>query len=389
MGVASYREDIYLRFLESTALLAEAVILAPPAAICPLCGSQLESQSALLGHLSEAHRGERPILLLHGREPDRHCVIGYHLQKDRILVQNCTSARLRINGHGPVDVSSSRVASLLTDELDCIVELELENKFDRSAEPVRQLYHLSIRVPSKHALDDVDRAFVHHLGTDAPHMTQVAAFLNDPRCAGIVSEYADSLAAYVRGVLIKDQDRNTGVTLRAAEARDLYGHALGRLGSFRRLLPNVICGLIRFALNDFNLSEHPTGVPRVDRMMNLLAPLAGKKGPAVQKMSKPEVVRTIALCPIDHGADRVLRIGESMAKQRRWGPVLQEECRAAASASMLEAADREKILAVWAATALRLRAADDALEPLRQLRATFPFGDWAQHRLEEIDEVSL
>ena len=83
----------------------------------------------------------------------------------------------------------------------------------------------------------------------------------------------------------------------------------------------------------------------------------------------------------------MLRIGESLAKQRRWGRVLQEECRDAASASTLEAADRQKILALWAATALRLRATQEAAEPLRQLRATFPFGDWAEGRLEEIGEV--
>src|SRR5580700_11647988 len=89
----------------------------------------------------------------------------------------------------------------------------------------------------------------------------------------------------------------------------------------------VICGLIRFAVNDFSLSDHPTGVFRVDRMMSLLASLAGKKSLLRQPISKSDAVRKIALCPIDHGADRVLRIGESLTNQRRWGPVLQEECR--------------------------------------------------------------
>jgi hypothetical protein len=193
----------------------------------------------------------------------------------------------------------------------------------------------------------------------------------------------------LRGVLIKDQDRATGVTLRPADARDLYGDALGRLQSFRRLLPNVICGLIRFAMNDFSLSEHPTGVARLDRMMAFLAPLVGRKGPAIQKISNSATMRTIALCPLDHGADRVLRLGASLNMQRRWGPLLLEECRDAASASMLESADRQKVLAIWAATALRFAAEQDAIEPLRQLRATFPFGDWAEHQLERIDGVSL
>ena len=56
--------------------------------------------------------------------------------------------------------------------MDSIVELELDNKFDNSAEPVRQNYHLTIRAPEKHALDDVDRAFVEHLGTAAPRMAR-------------------------------------------------------------------------------------------------------------------------------------------------------------------------------------------------------------------------
>jgi hypothetical protein len=248
---------------------------------------------------------------------------------------------------------------------------------------------MTIQVPRKHALDDVDRAFVEHLGKAAPHMHQVASFLEDLRCAGIVHEYADALAAYVRGVLVKDQNKATGVTLRPAEARDLYGDALGRLQNVARLLPNVICGLIRFAVNDFSFSEHPTGVLRLDRVMSVLAPLVGRKGPATQSNSNSATIRTIALCPVDHGVDRVLRLGESLIEQRRWGPLLQEECRDAASASMIEAGDRQKVLAIWAATALRFEAEKEAIDPLRQLRAAFPFGDWAEQQLERIDEVPV
>jgi hypothetical protein len=385
MDVASYREDIYFRFLEGTEEVPEAIIPGSPDEICPFCGSHFENQQALLKHLSDAHRGDRPILLLYGHEPHRESQIGFRLLPEGIFVQNCASARLCVNGGPPVQVSSDRVARLLEDEVYSIVDLELENKFDPSAEPVRQLYHLTIRVPSKRALDDVDRAFVQHLGRDAPHMTQVANFLQDMRCGGIVGEYADALATYVRGVLIKDQDPNTDVTLRPAEARDPYANALARLRGFPRLLPNVVCGLIRFAVNDFSPSALPTGVVRVDRIM---APLVGKKGPAIKSDPRPNVMRTIALCPIDQGVDRVLRLGESVAERRRWGRVLQEECRDAASASTLETADRQKILALWATAALYLRATNDAAEPLRQLRATFPFGDWAESRLAEIGEVS-
>jgi hypothetical protein len=387
MGVASYREDIYLRFLESTEVFPDAGFPGPPDEICPFCGSHFETQTELLEHLSGAHRGDRPVLLLHGREPDRHHQVGYRLRKHAIILQNCTSVRACVNGGASIRLPSNHIAGLLADELDAIIDLELENKFDASAEPIRQLYRLIVLVPSKHHLDEVDRAFVEHLGRDAPHMAQVANFLQDSRCDGIAADYGDALATYVRGVLIKDQDSNTGVSLRPAEARELYGDALARLREFPRLLPNVVCGLIRFALNDFSASAHPTGVTRLDQVVAVLAPLLGKKGPAVQRPTSADALRTVALCPVDHGVDRVLRLGDSLAEQRRWGRVLQEECRDAAAASTLEPPDRQKILALWAARALQLQSTEQAAEPLRQLRATYPFGHWAEEKLEEFAEV--
>jgi hypothetical protein len=390
MGVASYREDIFFRFLESTDRTADTFVLAgPPGEVCPFCGAQFDNQPSLIAHLSDAHRGDRPILLVHGREPDRYSRVGYRMRKDRIVIRNCTSARLRVNGREQVDVALNEIAPLLADQEDSVVELELENKFEVSAEPVRQSYRMAVLVPQKRALDDVDCAFVEHLGTATPHMALVANFLSDTRSSGIAREYADALAAYARGVLIKDQDRTSGVTLRPAEARDLYGDALSRLQSVPRLLPNVICALIRFAINDFSVSEQSTGVARLDRVLMLLAPLAGRKEPDFEMIPKAASERTIALCPIDHGVDQVLRLGESLLAQRHWGPLLHEECRNAASIPILEAADRQKVLAIWAATALRFRANREALEPLRQLRSTFPFGKWAGQQLSMADEVSL
>ena len=171
------------------------------AQICPFCGDSFKDQRSLIEHLSDAHRGARPVLLLFGREPDRRCQLSQRLQKESIVIQNCTSARLRIDGHEPLNIPSNRVARHLASAVDSIVELELDNKFDNSAEPVRQNYHLTIRAPEKHALDDVDWAFVEHLGTAARRMAQVAKFFEDARCAGVVHEYA-ALAASVCGFLI-------------------------------------------------------------------------------------------------------------------------------------------------------------------------------------------
>ncbi len=164
MGVASYREDIFFRFLENTDPVADGFVPAgPPGAVCPFCGGHFSDQPSLIEHLSDAHRGDRPILLLHGREPDRYTRIGYRMHKDRILLQNCTSACLRVNRRGPTVIPLHAIGPLLANQEDSIVELELENKFENLAQPIRQSYRITILVPQKRALDEVDRAFVEHL----------------------------------------------------------------------------------------------------------------------------------------------------------------------------------------------------------------------------------
>jgi hypothetical protein len=44
--------------------------------------------------------------------------------------------------------------------------------------------------------------------------------------------------------------------------------------------------------------------------------------------------------------------------------------------------DTQKGLAIWAAIAWRLGARESAVEPLRQIAATYPFRTWAEPYLE-------
>jgi hypothetical protein len=314
MGVASYREDIYLRFLESTAPLLDLPESGPVRESCPFCEQTFLTHSALLQHLTKVHRGDRPLLLIGGREPDAVYKIHHKLQVSRIVVRNCTNVQVTVDGRRQPPTSLRRIANLLAAQVDSTIVLELVNRFDAVAEPVRQLYRLQFRIPEKRSLDDVDRAFVEHLGTPIPTMEKVARFLEDRRCSGLSSDYADALAAYVRAVLVKDSDQNTGITLRPAEARALYGDALYRLRRVPRLLPQVISGLIRFAVNDFSRSEEPTGIIRIDRTVAFLAPLLLLKGPSVIPDDDSEQTRTVALCPIDHGLDRVLRLADVLLR---------------------------------------------------------------------------
>ncbi len=265
MGVASYLEDDLTRFLEATQTLSVFGPPSPPRHHCPFCGKSFEDRRRLSQHLFSSHHGDRPVLLIAGREPDQTSTIRQRLHTDQFAIENCSAMRVRVNGVWQKDMALHAVALRLSQERDAVVELELVNRFDEVATPVYQSYRLMLRIPEKTSIDAVDHAFIEYLATGMPRMEQIAAFLQDSRCTGVVSDYADALGSYVRGLLVKDQAIGTGVTLRPAEADELYGAALEALKGFHRPLTSVICGLIRFAFNDFGFTDWPSGFRRLDR----------------------------------------------------------------------------------------------------------------------------
>jgi hypothetical protein len=89
---------------------------------------------------------------------------------------------------------------------------------------------------------------------------------------------------------------------------------------------------------------------------------------------------------VDHGTGRVLDLGVRLSRQERWSPILDEECRQIAEADTLDLMDRQKALALWAVTAWRLEAVNDATEPLARLSATYPFSTWATSCLETLNK---
>jgi len=382
MGFASYREDDWESFLERSAVPLGGQPISTRH-YCPFCPNEFGDRHALSDHLVREHYGHRPTLLIAGREPHRVSTIRQSFLASDVAFQNCSEVTLRINGGLRAAAAAEAAQGLLSQQRDAEIELDLVNRTHDAVSPVRQSYLIRIRIADKRSLDAVDRAFVEHLGTDTPHMGRVGSFLSDARCQGIAKDYADALGSYVRGLLVKDQALGTGVTLPANEADQLYGAALDALKGFSRPLSRVVCGLVRFSFNDFSRIELETGFRRLDRCNNAIASTLGFERSDDDLVEGPHR-RAVSLCPIDHATDRVLDLSERLDRQKTWGPVLLEECQHASHAPTLTTRDRFKILALWAVAALRLRAKEAAVEPLRELRSTYPYGSWADTQLEQI-----
>ncbi len=394
MGFASYYEDDMLRSSPLPLPLTPGKQLLP----CPFCGERFDDQRSLNDHLSLKHVGERPILMVSGREPDQSSRFTQPLAAAQIGIKNSSTAYIEVNGLAKKEVSPHDVPKLLSQKTDANIKIQLANRFDNVASPVYQQYYFELRIPDKTSLDEVDLAFKEHLTHDEPSMQQVAAFLKDSRCHGVVRDYADALGSYVRAVLVKDQV--TGVTLPPSEADSLYGKALDGLKDFTRPLAMVISAVVRFTFNDFSAVESRSGFRRLDWCNSMLAALLRNEAEASKvdpdKSSKilirPPALHfgvegVIPICPIDEATDHILDFFVQLGSSTRWETALREKCNKYANETTLTMSDRLKIYALWASTSLRLDVAADAIDPLRLLSSTYPFGEWATSCLEDIEEL--
>ena len=380
MGLASYHEDLLTAFLEGkpTAFPRPSA----PLHRCPFCNREFARKKDLGRHLASAHRGERPVLLIEGLEPAKDTAIRQAICADDIVVENCTFIRISRSGLTLSESSSDGLRTLLPSETNAVLEIDLMNEFDPSADPISQFYRLNLRIPEKSALDAVDRDFVRLLASETVHMSDIDRFLRQRSTQGVVREYADALASYVRGVLVKDG--RGGSTLPFSEAEGLYGKALETLRGFRRPLAIVICSLVRLAFNDFTLAGEKAGFRLLDRCYAVLAPTLGHGLPRPAE-SEPDTGwkagETVALCPVDLALDAILDLAERTRGQR----VSLAEYRRALEHPRLTGRDRAKIYVLHALAALRSNAVLEAQEALRQLRNEYPFEAWASRELDKLD----
>jgi hypothetical protein len=341
----------------------------------------------MLSHIGEKHRGDRPVLLIHGAEPPTRdqLRVGTALRSSEVVLRNCSAATLAVDGGDFVQVAIADVPVTLARLRDALVDVQLLHQFDRAAQPITATYRIRIQIPEKRALDAVDRAFQRHLAVEAVDFGAVDAFLNDRACAGVSRPYADALASYVRGVLVKDRPLAAQVTLPFARYRDLYVAALDGLQPYRRPLADLVCAVVRFALNTFGTSA-PTGFVPLDAASQTLAALADGRSVTVVPSLYTDSGTTVGVCPLDDGVSRVLDLWRRLRERPAWSPALEEECRQIANADSLDALDREKALALWAEAALRA-SPSVAAEPLRLLSATYPFGSWASAERERMTDA--
>jgi hypothetical protein len=379
-------EDSVERFLADTTQVPGPLGPPKPSFRCPFCVGSFKTPIELGEHLGDAHTGARPIFIYNGAEPKSQDTMRTLARARDLAFLNCTSVFLGVNGAAPKLCNVGEAAAALR-RSSGRVRVSLENQFERGAAPIRQSYDLEFRVPSADELQLADRNFISSLAREDPRVADVDDFLQRAKYGG-ASEYANALADYVLGVLLKDGDPASGVRPSTRDYRPKLNNALRVLQSFDRPLARLICAFISFSSNGFPHATVPTGYPELDRASALLNRLAA---PGVQTKlpTSPESNgrsgSRIAVCPVDNGTTGVLRRATQALDAVRWTSLDEDEFRAEASLPALDPLDRVKLYVLWAYGAIRLGKPASAVEPLRELVGDHCFGRWAEAALEEYD----
>ena len=77
---------------------------------------------------------------------------------------------------------------------------------------------------------------------------------------GPARDYAEAMAQYVVGVLVKEHPDGQVITSPFSRYRELFGSALDGLTPHRRPYARLLCAVMRFALNDIKTMIQDTGL---------------------------------------------------------------------------------------------------------------------------------
>lgn len=353
---------------------------------CPFCSEVFESSRALQDHLHAAHATRRPALLIGGREPARIEVLRCAASDAEVHLLDCEEIQLSVDGGAPQIVTEHELLRLLKLDGARRLGLSLTNSGAGNGNPARKKYDLSVALPSPRDLEAADREFVATFATSSPHIAALEDFARDLR-GGPAAEYVEGLVEYVRGLLIKDRDPRTGVRQSRAEWPEAYKRSLHILGGYARPLPNLLCSLIRFALNDFGDPDPRSGFPALDRNAKVFAALSQSRSPA-PPMGSLRIRDAHDVCPVDAGVSRIIELTHRCGALKRWSAQDNSELEMLTSSEVLSTFDRVKAKAVWAWTAMRLGASGSAVEPLRGLLGSDIFGAWAESILDGVEVAS-
>lgn len=262
---------------------------------CHKCENEFSSYEAWFQHRFEAHPFLRPALFLGTRE--------------------ITTPRLTIAT--PVDVEQIRIANTVECWLDGrqvgatrLVETLAQAKigFFRvkllgDDAGLRADYEISVEIPESADLQRVESEFQRATRAGVLSVVSVNQFIQHTLEARTARRYVDGLAAYLYGVLAKDQKGDTYLTQQQGRVR--LNEALQNLSDFDRPLATTITAIINFQANFFANKGSLAAAPRLQLAIDWFE--HARRGDNQSSLSHDDTRHTpTSQIPLDSATDELL-----------------------------------------------------------------------------------
>ena len=360
--------------------------LIPSIHYCPYCDKHYESTGELSTHISVDHPIEKPLIFLSNRAALSEQTIRTPICAKEVELTHAQTVRVSKNGGGYTECTVTQLKEILSRSENAHYSINLINSDSNGDRSVEANYIFRIKVADQTELETIDKNFIHMLAIDGARMSDIRRFSD--ACAGFqeADEYASALAVYVTGVLIKDQNENTGITLPLSAYMDKMQIALETLRDYDRPVPRAICASVKFNLNDFRNPPFPCGAHLLDTANEFFSAVSrNMKNQFPVYDDVRERKKELPACPIDEDSFGILSVFQKILSGKS-GKELTAEIYASTISKMLSEYDLSKarVLTVFAAK----REKDNAVEKqiLEHLVNDPVFGVWAEAQLESRGE---
>lgn len=220
---------------------------------CQKCDKEFSTYDAWFQHRFEAHPFQRPTLFLGTSEiTTPRLVVTAPLSADEIRVVNTEQCRL--DGDR---ISAIRLGQELAQAKSGFFKVELVG----TDANIRADYEISVEIPSDDDVKLVEDEFQRLNGTGMVSVVSINQFIQHTLQAKTARRYVEGLAAYLYGVLGKDQKGGTYLTQQQGRGR--LNEALQSLSQIKRPLAAVITEIINFQANAFDSATALIAAPRL------------------------------------------------------------------------------------------------------------------------------
>ena len=347
---------------------------------CPFCNVELPSPEERARHLAEAHTLERPGLFIRGRPASVHERIRTPLNPAEIVVVGCDQIHVDA-GRGGRICSTKYIVQIFTRARRGRYKLELVRRRAGDGAVSSASHMIEFDVPRDSDLENVDRKFVDLLARSDLSMADIERFVK--ACGRTTaSRYVDALCSYAVGILAKEQDPGSGISLAFERFLEKLRTAFEGLADIKRPLAATIRAAIRLGLNDFGDPEPDLG-PRssIGTTYRFFAAIAvgGAIDPADTFSSEGEPI-----CPIDGVTADLTRL--VLSRSRTLPEPRYRDLMRRAEATEIAPSDRAKYAVLLAQAAMTRSDFAVAQRTLQQIAHDAAFGQWAETKLGELGQ---